>query len=117
MHHVVTNTFEGKLCTGEPEVCTLLGEQFHSVEHDNYKYAAAGYESTTGTVLSNGLLFQEVKYQRTRGLWYGMCPYVILGAGYTAATLGNCVLNQNNTYNWGISSFGSAFFPSGWRES
>jgi hypothetical protein len=56
--------------------------------------------------------FSQVHYQRDNGTWYGFCPYFVTGSGYPGAALTSCHINPNNTYDFTITTFGTAFFTS-----
>jgi hypothetical protein len=110
-----SKTFRTKWCHGQSGevVCDQIGEDFVSTTHDSYHYATVGFESPEGmAVLNQTMDWDQVHYQRDNGTWYGFCPYFVTGSGYPGAALTSCHINPNNTYDFTITTFGTAFFTS-----
>jgi hypothetical protein len=106
--------FRAYFCSGVPLTCQQIGDDVFSGTHDSYTHTAVGYESPTGTPLTQPLTYVNANYRwPTNGVWYPFCPqgYPPFATGAAYAIILACSPGAGSTANFIISPANVVFSP------
>lgn len=112
--HTGTYSFQAYFCPGSPPVCSPIGSPLYSTSHNNYLYAAAGYESFVSTKFKAPLVYTHGKFRHSgSATWWQFCPWGFspLGAGTAYAIITRCTPDGMNGSNFQIVPASMAWSP------